>query len=141
MQRTKLYVATCLLIALAMGAGGCAAKPAGLSDQQVIAVTQNALQALDANDYEAFTADFSDQMGAAFSQAQFDSLRNMLQEASGNFVSAGALSLSNSQGFAVYKISCEYARENVVVKVIFKIGGNQVEGLYLDSSNLRKVSQ
>ncbi len=141
MQKTKLPVGACLLIALVMGVSGCAAKPAGLSDQQVTAMTENILRALDENNYPAFVAKFSEQMNSAFSQEQFTSLRNLLQESSGKFVAIGKWSLSNRQGFVNYRISCEYELENIVVTITFKIGGSQIEGLYFTSPNLRKISQ
>ncbi len=141
MQKTKLPVGACLLIALVMGVSGCAAKPAGLSDQQVTAMTENILRALDENNYPAFVAKFSEQMNSAFSQEQFTSLRNLLQESSGKFVAIGKWSLSNRQGFVNYRIPCEYELENIVVTITFKIGGSQIEGLYFTSPNLRKISQ
>jgi hypothetical protein len=50
-------------------------------------------------------------------------------------------SLSNNQGYAVYRFPCKYANETVTVTITFVIGGQEVEGLWFDSANLRKVSQ
>jgi hypothetical protein len=142
MLRTKLYSVVSLLIALSIMATGCAApKPAALTDDEVIVMTQNVLTALDANDYAAFTRDYSPDMLAAYSEAQFTQLRELLQSASGKFVSTGKLSLSNNQGYAVYRIICKYEQEDVVVTIVFKVDGKQIEGLFFDSPNLRTVSQ
>ena len=131
-----------LAVALLVGLSGCAAaKPAGLSDQQVAGITENILKAIDANDYQKSRQDFSDQMKAAFTQAQFNQIRSMLQKASGAFVSVGTSSLSNNQGYAFYRFTSRYANESVYVTVTFLVGGQKVEGLWFDSTALRKVSQ
>jgi hypothetical protein len=131
-----------LALVLLLGLSGCAApKPAGLTDQQVAGMTENILKAIDANDYQKCTQDFSDKMKAAFTQAQFTQTRTMLQKASGSFVSVGTSSLSNNQGYAAYRFSSKYANETVYVTVTFLVGGKEVEGLFFDSANLRKVSQ
>jgi hypothetical protein len=76
---------------------GCAeAKPAGIPNDQVAAITGNALQAINENDFQKFARDFSPQMNKAFSEDQFNQLRNMLQNTSGNYISLGTPSLSNA---------------------------------------------
>jgi len=118
-------------------------KPAALSNDQVIQVVENTLTAIDAGDYQSFTQEFSDVMKNAFSEAQFTSLADLLQNASGNFVScAGAQpALTNNQDYAVYRLTCTYDLESVVVSITFKVDDVKVEGLFFDSTNLRKVSQ
>jgi hypothetical protein len=142
MSMTKLYSVICLLIALSILATGCAApKPAALTDEEVLVVTQNVLTALDANDYAAFTRDYSPDMLAAYTEDKFTQLRDLLQSASGKFVSTGKVSLSNNKGYAVYRIICKYEREDVVVTIVFKVAGKQIEGLFFDSPNLRTTVQ
>jgi hypothetical protein len=141
MLKTRLYSVVSLLVALSMLATGCAApKPAGLSDQQVTSMTENILQSINANDYQIFVQDFSDQMKTAFTEDQFNQMRDLLT-ASGNYVSQNAPSLSNNQGYAVYRFPCKYENENVYVTITFLIDGHKVEGLFFDSNNLRKASQ
>jgi hypothetical protein len=121
---------------------GCSApKPAALNQTQVSAVTDSILKALDARDYQQFHQDFSDQMNSAFTQAQFDHLHDLLQGASGTYESLGSPSLSNNQGYAVYRFPAKYTKETVYVTVTFLIGGTKVEGLFMDSLNLRKSAQ
>jgi hypothetical protein len=142
MLKTKLYFVVSLLIALSILATGCAApKPAALTDEEVLAIAENALTALDANDYTAFIRDYSPDMLAAYSEDKFAQLRDLLQSASGKYVSSGKLSLSNNQGYAVYRIICKYEQEDVVVTIVFKVDGKQVEGLFFDSPNLRTATQ
>jgi hypothetical protein len=127
-----------LLLVLSLMATGCGpASPAGLSDEEVLAVTENMLTAIDTGDYAAFTRDFSAEMLAAFPEDQFTQLRDLLHSASGTYTSCGEFSLSNNQGFAVYRVLCTYELEEVVVTVVFQISGTQVEGLFFDSPNLR----
>jgi hypothetical protein len=118
-------------------------KPAALSNDQVVQVVDNTLKAINVGDHQGFTQDFSDEMKSAFTEAQFTSLADMLQAASGNYVScADSLpELSNNQGYAVYRLMCTYDLEKVIVTVTFKVDGNMVEGLFFDSTNLRKASQ
>jgi Protein of unknown function (DUF3887) len=142
MPKTRPSIIVILFALLSLLAAGCGpAKPAALTDDEVIAVTTSILTAMDAGDYAAFKSDFSDEMLSAFSEEQFTDLRNTLQSASGNFISTGELSLSNKQGFAIYRILCTYELEDVVVTIVFKVDGTQVEGLFFDSPNLRAASQ
>jgi len=118
-------------------------KPAALSNDQVVQVVDNTLRAIDAGDYQRFTQGFSDDMKTAIDEAKFTSLADMLHKASGNYVSCAGSepALSNNKGYAIYRLACKYDLENVMVTVTFKVDGDQVEGLFFDSTNLRKVSQ
>lgn len=131
------FVASLLLVLSILAVGCGPASPADLSNDEVIAVTKNVLTALDAGDYAAFSRDFSDEMRKALPEEQFNELRDTLHKFSGKFVSAGELKLSNKNDFAIYRIICKYEHEDVVVTIVFYIGGNLVEGLFFDSSFLR----
>jgi hypothetical protein len=130
-----------LVLVLLPGLGGCAPKPAGLSDQQVANVTENILKSIDANNYAGFIHDFSPQMKAAFPQTEFTKLQTMLQTASGKFSYMDVPTISNTQGYAVYRFPAKYANETVYVTITFVVGGQEVEGLFFDSAALRKASQ
>jgi len=131
-----------LLLVVALLATGCGpASPAALTDVEVLEVARNVLAAIDAGDYPAFTRDFSAEMLAAFTESQFTELGDLLHSTSGNFVASGEASLSNKQGYAIYRIICAYELEDVVVTIVFKIDGTQVEGLFFDSPNLRAASE
>jgi len=140
MSKNKLFPVLSILLALTVLASGCGTPdPSALTDDQVKTVTGNILSAIDAGDYAAFTQDFSDEMLAAFPEDQFTQVADMLHNASGNFVSTGDLSLSNKQGYALYRIVCKYDQEDVVVTVVIKIGGDKVDGLFFDSPNMRNA--
>jgi hypothetical protein len=133
-----VMIVTTLLLA------GCQPpKPAAISNDQVVQVVENTLSAIDAGDYQGFTQDFSDEIKKAFSEEQFTSLAGMLKNASGNYVSCADSDpvLPNNQGYAIYRLTCTYALESVIVSVTFKVDGDKIEGLFFDSTNLRKVSQ
>jgi hypothetical protein len=121
---------------------GCQAfqpKPAALSDEQVGQVVENILQALNAGDYPTFTQDFGTAMNTAFIESEFNKLRDLLQNTSGKYVSKTDAKLLNNQGYAVYRFPCKFEKEDVTVTVTFKVGGDKVEGLFFDSTSLRKV--
>ncbi len=140
LNRKSLPVSVLFLVLVA-GLSGCLpAKKSGLSDQQVASVTENILKALNENNYPAFIHDFSPQMKSAFPPVKFGQLRTMLYDASGNFLYMDQPSLSNNEGYVIYTFPSKYADEMVNVMVTFVIGGQEVEGLFFDSANLRKVS-
>ena len=140
--KAKFLSVSVVSLVLLAGVSGCLpAQKAGLSDQQVAGMTENILKALNQNNYPAFTHDFSPQMKAAFTKEKFSQLRTLLYNASGAFIYMDESSISNNQGYAVYRFPTKYANETVTVTITFVIGGQEVEGLFFDSPNLRKVSQ
>jgi hypothetical protein len=142
MTKFKPVSIVSLLILLFLLAAGCApASPSGLSNAEVLSVTGNLLTAINTGDYPAFTRDFSAEMLAAFPESEFTKIQEMLHSASGNYISCAEPSLTNNQGFAIYNIRCTYELEDVMVRIVFRIDGTQVEGLFFDSPNLRSSSQ
>ena len=140
MNKTIKNIAILTLALILVVTSGCSApKSAGLTDQEVTSLTANMLQALDANDYPRFSQDFSEQMGAVFTQDEFTKVQAMLHTASGKYVDISAPTLTNNQGFAIYRIPAKYENEIVYVTITFLVGGNKVEGLFFDSVNLRKL--
>jgi hypothetical protein len=138
----KFLSVSAMVLVMLVGLSGCLPfQKAGLTDQQVASMTENILKALDQNNYPSFTHDFSPQMKSAFTQAKFSQLRSMLYNASGNFIFMNEPNLSNNQGYAIYRFPSKYANETVTVTVTFVIGGQEVEGLFFDSANLRKAAQ
>ena len=121
-----------LILVLLVGLSGCLpAQKAGLSDQQVASVTESILKAIDANNYREFTQDFSEQMKSVFTQDKFTQLRTLLYNASGNFIYMDIPSISNNQGYAIYRFPSKYANETVYVTVTFLIGGEESKGCFL----------
>ena len=137
----KILTIFALMLVMLPALSGCAVKPAGLSDQQIASVTENILKSIDTNNYAGFIHDFSPQMKAAFTLEKFAQLQTMLQTASGKFSYMDVPTISNNQGYAVYRFPTKYANETVYVTVTFVVGGQEVEGLFFDSAALRKASQ
>jgi hypothetical protein len=140
-MKTKLTALIALFLAAAILLTGCQARPSALSNEEVVQLTGQILTALNDDDYVAFTQDFSAEMLAAFPEDQFTGLRDMLQETSGNYVSCGEPGLSNNGGYAVYRLTCQFDLEEVVVTLVLKVDGDQVDGLFFDSPNLRAFGQ
>jgi hypothetical protein len=137
----KVFLTLALVAALLLS--GCQApKPSSLGNDQVVEVIVNILTSINAGDYAGFSRDFSPDMLTAIPAAKFTSLVEMLQKASGKYMSCDTTpQLSNNQGYTLYRLSCKFELEPVIVTVTFKTGGAQVEGLFFDSTNLRKVGQ
>ena len=140
-MKTIFTALVAFLLVTAFLLTGCQAQPAALTDDEVVQVTGQILTALNEGDYAAFTQDFSDEMLADFPEARFAALRDMLQEASGNYVSCGEPALSSRSGYAPYRLTCQFDLEDVVVTISFKVDGSRVEGLFFDSPNLRELAQ
>jgi hypothetical protein len=131
---------TLALVAVLLLSGCGPAKPSALSNDQVVAAITNILTSMDAGDYAGFSRDFSPVLKNAMPEAQFTGLTTLIMRTSGKYVSCGTTpQLSNSQGYAVYRLSCQFELEPVIVTVTIKTGGTQVDGLYFDSTNLRKA--
>jgi hypothetical protein len=131
-----------LLIMTGLLLTGCQPlKPASLSNDQVVQAVDHVLRSVNSSDYQGFIMDFSDAMKTAFPQAQFTSLHDTLQNTSGNYVSCEQPALTNSQGYAVYRLNCKFDRENVLVTVTYQTAGDKIEGLFFDSTNLRKTGK
>ncbi len=137
-QIKYLYIP--LLVIVLLAASGCSApEPAGLTEAEVAGITENMLKSLDAGEQETFSQDFSDEMRAAFNADQIAAIQDMLKVSSGKFISLGKPTLTNNQGYAIYRFPAKYEQETVYVTVTFLVGGQQVEGLFFDSVNLREV--
>jgi hypothetical protein len=116
--------------------------PAGLPDNEVVQIIKSILVSIDERNMDTFTQHMSDDMKAVFTETDFGELSDLLQNTSGNYVScADTPDLSNNQGYAIYRLNCKYDKEDVIVTVTFKTGGEQVEGLFFDSKNLRSQSK
>ena len=141
-KKMNRFLYTVLVLIMIVGASACAKpQPAGLSDDQVGTMVDNMLQAINTGDHQEFTRDFSEAMITAFPETEFTKLRDLIQGTSGNYISLGELTLINQGGYAIYLFQCEYDKENVIVKVVFAIGGDKVDGLFFDSTNLRAASK
>jgi hypothetical protein len=139
-MKTPTTLLTLALAAVLLLSGCAPAKPSALSNDQVVAAVTNILTSMEAGDYAGFSRDLGPKLKNAMPETQFTGIATLLMQTSGKYVSCGATpQLSNSQGFAVYRLSCQFELEPVIVTVSIKVGGTQVDGLYFDSTNLRKA--
>ena len=94
---TKIWI----ILMTALLFSGCLPLPqiagtAAASDQQVKAIAENVLQALNEGNYEIFHKDFSEAMLTAFPETEFTKLRDILLTSSGKY-RINPLDLSSSQ--------------------------------------------
>jgi len=138
----KTFALIFIALTLVLATSGCVKpQPAGLNEARVSAVVESILQAINANDLKNFTQDFSDVMKNAFPETEFARLRDMIQKTSGTYLSMSSPALLNQNGYAIYRFPCKFEKEDVIVTVMFTIGGDKVEGLYFDSTNLRSAGK
>ena len=140
-MRTKMAILFLSFVTLlTLSVIGCQAEPAVLSDEQVVEIAENILIAINDADYGQFVQDFGTEMMAAIPEDDFIDMRMMLQASSGNFIACQLPTILNNGGYAIYRMICEFEQENVVVTITFEIGGDEVEGLFFDSPNLRELN-
>jgi hypothetical protein len=119
-----------------------APQPGSLSDEQVTQVAETILQAIISGDHASFVSSFTDEMKTLSPADEFENLRTLLSESSGQYTGTKTgPALSNLQGYAAYDFSCQFEKETVTMRVTFKIGGDKVEGLFFDSPNLRQTQK
>jgi O-glycosyl hydrolase len=119
------------------------AGKAAISDDEARQIAEAALIAINEGDYEAFVENFADQLSEAMTEEKFWELRTILQETSGNFLSlTGPRLVKASSPEAVgYVYTCKFEKEDVVLTNYYRVDEDKVEGFFVNSSNLRKISQ
>jgi hypothetical protein len=140
-RRFTILFSLLLAAALLAGCSTLKAQPAGLADEEVRSIAENILLSIDSGNYNAFIKDFSDTMKSAFPETEFEKVRELLTDTSGKFISLSEPVLSNSEGYARYTFPCKYEKEDLAALVVFAVGGSQVEGLFFDSQNIRKLGK
>jgi hypothetical protein len=92
------------------------------------------------DDYDKFSQDLSPKMKEAMGPSQFEDLRKTVFDASGKYVSLSEDKPENlsQQGYVVYSYFSNFEKEEVKVTISLADGGNQIEGLFFDSKNLRQ---
>lgn len=139
MLRSKSMLFFALMLVLLLLSACRPARPAALSEEEVRAVTASLLTAMEEGDYVKFQTYLSQEMIDALPEEQFYLLQQDILNASGRFIETGEMRLSNRGEYAIYRIMCQFEKEKVVVTIVFKINGTQVEGLFFDSVNLRQI--
>jgi hypothetical protein len=137
-----LFVLISLLAIAACGLNAPAGK-AAISDEEARLIAEAALMAINEGDYDGFVANFADPLIEAMTEEKFLELRAILQETGGNFLSLKGPRLvkaSSPEGVG-YVYTCKFENEDVVLTNYYRIDGDKVEGFFVTSPNLRKISQ
>ena len=119
------------------------AKGVWISDDEAKQIAEASLIALNEGDYEAFVANFADELRQAMSEENFQELRTTLQETSGMFLSLTGPQLvkASTPDVVGYVYTCEFEKEEVILTNYYIVDGDRIEGYFVNSPNLRKISQ
>ncbi|MBN1660656.1 MAG: DUF3887 domain-containing protein [Anaerolineae bacterium] len=100
--------------------------------------TDNLLAGLEAGDYAGFSRDLSPEMLEAMTEAQFSSLRTLLESKVGAYVSRQVSRVEESDDFVAVVYDAQYENEeHVTMRVVFD-PAHQISGLWFDSPQLRQ---
>lgn len=135
-----------VLLILLVALSGCLAGKAvkGADQDAVLAYAEpmadNVLNAIEANDYAAFSQDFSDEMKTAIDETAFQDLREMLSGKVGSYQSRSVSSVRDVDGILAVIYTAVYSKDDQVVITLSVTADEpyQVTGLYFTSPELRK---
>lgn len=104
-------------------------------------MTENILNSIETENYEAFLLNMDPTMKAAFTQEEFTKLHNRLHDALGHYGSKVYVSASRSGDYISVYYKAVYSKDptSVTVKVVFTVntgGPAVVSGLWFNSPNL-----
>lgn len=143
------HITPIIMIVLVISVSGCLFRPLETSfpesevtfEQPLIDdITENVLQGLNENNYTKFTKDMSDIMIKVLPEPRFSELYALISQTSGQYISKELASSEEYSGYVVYKYNCKFEKENVTVTTSFRLGYYEVEGMWLDSENLRQAT-
>lgn len=121
-----------LIAGIASGCDGEATPvESPVSEEEAMAIAENALAAFNSGDYAAWSRDWSETMRTAIDEAAFQSFRDQYHEELGDFVSirdaTGAP--GNDAGTYRWTYDVEFQNMDYTVWFGFKDGSKQVEGV------------
>ena len=100
-------------------------------------LTENILQSLNNNNYASFSKDFSDTLKNTITAHVFLSLKDLISQTSGKYISKSTPKLYKIEGFNVYDYPSEFEKESVFVAVSINPDSGKLEGILFDSDGLR----
>lgn len=142
--RTVRFLLTALILILALTAclPGKAVKGA---DQEAVLVyaepiADHILTGIETNDYALFSQDFGEQLLASITESSFQDLRTMLSDKIGSYQSRQVSSVRDTDGnmVVIYTAVFSNAKQVVITLSVAKEEPHTVNGLWLDSPELRK---
>lgn len=142
MLRT-LAIATLSLLTLAGCSPDDGVARSALSEEEA---TQNAeimLEGLRDGDYDAYTADFSDDMLSMVTPEVFAEVRGLITDLSGEFVSIDAVKALDAEtaGYVRWQFETTFTQEPVTVGVVYEEEGTVIHGVFYDSENIAAASR
>ncbi len=141
-SRRISYVITSMLLLLGVAACGPSANIRGadqavrskLTEAQATAIAENALQALNAGDYAAYSRDWSAAMKAGIKESDFRSWRQQVLSTDGKYQRIEQVKLlpGKTSGYVRWQFVCRFEKAQVSYTLGFTQAGEQVEGVFLE---------
>jgi hypothetical protein len=145
-MRTKVAMLIALILCTILI--GCVASPKAIegADRNAVLVyaepkTDNVLNALNGNDFQAFIQDHDEAMLKASTAENFQSLQSLISSKLGKYLSrevTAVTAVGDKAVILIYKAKFE-KEEGVTIRVAFQSGGDHlITGLWFDSPKLRE---
>ncbi len=145
-MRTKFMIINILILVSLMV--GCAATPKAIEGTErdaVLAYTEpkadNELEALNANDYQAFIKDYDEKMREVTTAESFTSLHDLIISRLGKYISreiTAVTAVGEDAILVIYSAKFEN-EEGVTIKLVYQPKGEHlITGLWFDSPKLRE---
>lgn len=128
------------LMATLVLAYGCAQK-AGNESQYAAAggKAEGILQGISTGDYAMFSSDLSDSLRQSMDEVYLSRLNRFVKANSGDYISK-ALATSKDEGkMRALSYDAQFSLEQVYLTITFNEDYSMVEGVYLDSANMRRA--
>ena len=104
---------------------------------EINSIAENLLQALNNEDYPSFSRDFSQEMRLQLNEEFFSQTKQIVENTSGMYLSKEPSKFYEYDPYKIYQYNCYFQRENVTLTLY--MNSSLIEGLYLDSENLREL--
>jgi hypothetical protein len=102
-----------------------------LTENQVTAIAENALQALRAGDYDAWSRDWGDTMKMAMKEHDFQAYRESTQRRYGQYVAISQVELmpGDGPGYIYWVITSDFERSQLRYILTFREDSDKIEAL------------
>ncbi|MDO8517173.1 MAG: DUF3887 domain-containing protein [Nanoarchaeota archaeon] len=111
-----------------------------LIEDQSSLIAENILQSINEDNYSKFSEYFSDNVKKTMTNSEYQKLKGLILDSSGPYISKSSSSQMLKDGYELYIWNCEFKREKVIFSLSFKPTQNKIEGIWFDSTNLRKTN-
>jgi hypothetical protein len=138
MKKTSILLLAVLLVSLLAGCGPKETMIDGEEKDAVLAFSEskadNLLAGMNAHDYAVFSKDFDEQMAAAMTETQFDSLKKDRDDKLGLYVSRQVNSVVLIGDFYAVIYDAVFEKDDAVtVRVVFRVTEpHEISGLWFN---------